>query len=95
MGVKWMDLPNFDDRPVLGPPCPGPNIHAWSLAIEEGQMSLYSGCEECEEGILGPMGGEDVGMGPIKGRLECHVERYYGGDVDVWWEFIPEGVQDA
>lgn len=88
-----MDPSEIDDRPIYDqPPCPGVNTHPWRLWIEEGKMVLTSGCVECEEGVLGPVGGEDVHMyAPIVGRLESHLEvyGYETPEYDHWWEFIP------
>ena len=85
--VDWQEI-DWDDRPVYGPPCPGIDTHRWNLAIEGGQMSLYSGCETCDDAVLSPVGGEDVEMRRITGSLRCHVEKAMG-EVDVWWEFVP------
>lgn len=91
----WVVLDPAD--PLLAPvydqpPCPGPTFHEWSLTIEEGRMALSSGCQECDDVVLTPMGGEDVEMATvIKGRLTSHLETYgwETPEYDHWWEFVP------
>lgn len=84
-------------QPVYGPRCPGIDTHPWTLVIEEGRMVLGSGCHDCDDAVLGPVGGEDVEMyTPITGTLKSHVE--VGGwetpEYNHWWEFVPTGIGD-
>lgn len=96
--IDW-GITHYDDRPFLGPPCPGPTSHAWRLNIEEGKMSLSSGCSDCDESVMGPYGGEDVHMvGTLTGTLNSHLETYPGGpwgttEYDHWWEFVPTAIE--
>jgi hypothetical protein len=99
MTEVWEDV-TFDDRPEYGPFCPSVNTHPWRLAIEEGKMILFSGCRDCDEAVLGPVGGEDVGMSiEIIGRLESHLDTIHCGwhstEYDHWWEFVPERIDDT
>ncbi len=68
--IEW-EVVDDDQMPLHGPPCGvTPNGHVWHLTIEEGQMSLTSGCAECDDAILGPCGGDDVYMGALlRGRM--------------------------
>lgn len=97
MAIKFerMDPDDPSLQPKHGPPCPGPNIHPWKLYIHEGRVSLNSGCADCEEAVMGPVGGEDVEMDiAVTGRLESHLETYgwETPEYDHWWEFIPTGI---
>ena len=87
----------FDDRPLLGPDCPGIDTHPWRLSVQEGRVVLESGCESCDEAVMGPVGGEDVNMDiNIVGRLKSHLEMYRTCDsteYDHWWVFVPERIE--
>lgn len=92
--MEWVEIPPDDPmlRPIYGPPCPGPLTHTWRLTVEEGQIALNSGCEECNDTVFGPVGGEDVFMqGEIVGTLASHLETYgwETPEYDHWWEFVP------
>lgn len=75
-------------------PCEvGPLGHEWELSVCEGRIGLTSGCAWCDDVVLGPVGGEDVEMDtPIVCKLTSHVEHYYGGDIDHWWELSPQRI---
>ena len=90
--VRSEDIP----EPLHGPPCRALVDHTWRLTVEEGRLGLRSGCDECDDAVWSPVGGEDIEMiGVIVGRLRSQVERYPGGDVDHWWEFVPERIEEA
>lgn len=97
--LDWVEMPAFDDRPIYGPRCPGIDTHPWRLSIYEGAMALTSGCAECDEAVLGPVGGEDVFMEvDIQGHLVSHLETYHtlnGTDYDHWWIFVPERIENS
>lgn len=95
--VRWVTV-DVDDRPVFGPPCPGPTSHRWSLTIEEGQVTLLSGCDDCQDVVFGPANGEDVAMNvTVSGRLDSHLERYgwETPEYDHWWEFVPTQIDGS
>ena len=89
---EWIEV-EFDDRPDLGPHCPGIDTHPWRLSVYEGRAVLSSGCAECDDAVMSPMGGEDVNMDVgIVGRLHSHLETYRMADsteYDHWWIFEP------
>lgn len=88
--IVWTDEPD-----MFGPPKPpacvaGPESHAWQFSLEEGQVTLTSGCNLCDDGLSDYIEPEDWEMEPIPVRLECHVEGPdYHGDTTVWWEIKP------
>jgi hypothetical protein len=87
-----------DERPYFGPPCPGPDVHAWTIVGEgDGALSIQSGCPDCDlwydmESLLAE----------IRGRLTLeHDHDATGGrcpnalrmlpcDCNFWWRFTPE-----
>lgn len=85
-----------DDRPVLGPPCPGPHIHRWTLILENEDLSLGCGCLACELSVdvLADVTAE------VRGRLSFEHEhgdrgcpnaiRFLPCDCNYWWRFTPE-----
>lgn len=89
--TEWVEVDPFDFPPEpYGPRCPGPGTHdTWELAIEEGQVTLTSGCKECEEGLGNYTNPEEYAMDAIPIELVCHVEDQ-GDDHYVWWEMIPK-----
>lgn len=91
-----MEIKPDEHKPLYGPFCPGLHLgKTWTLTIEEGQMGLSSGCPDCDDAVMGPVGGEDVFMtGTIKGHLVGHLETYgwESPEYDYWWEFIPDEV---
>lgn len=90
MFTDWVET---TPEPEYGPFCPGIHIDGvWEMYIEEGKVTLTSGCQECDSVVWDPCGGEDVlSEIVIKGHMQSHVERYID-DVDHWWEFIPEAI---
>ncbi len=104
--LKWEVIEGDDPRfaPEYGPPCPGLHLlkdthqNEWKLVIEEGQITLTSGCQDCDRVVWDPVGGEDLEMSiPIKGYLMSHVEvyGYETPEYNHWWEFIPEAIERA
>lgn len=93
---EWEEV-KFDDRPIQGPPCLGIHTHPWRLSVYEGRASLTSGCADCDEAVMGPVGGEDVNMEvEIQGHLVSHLETYRTVDsteYDHWWIFVPEQIE--
>lgn len=94
--IVWEEHPAFDNREVHGPPCPGLHIHRWSLSIEEGDIVLTSGCEECDWAFEH----DYVEMRPLTGRMVWEREHAPGDcpsfldgpcDHGYWVRFIPEG----
>lgn len=92
---EWNDTP-VDDRPLQGPACPGVQTHRWTLTINEGDIHLWSGCEECES-VWEP---HFVEMSELTGRLAWEHEHPPGQcpswlsgpcDHSTWLRFIPEG----
>lgn len=94
--MEWEIVMNPEEpQPVYGPPCPGPLTHTWRLTVEEGQVGLNSGCEDCNDVVMGSVGGEDVFMrGEVVGTLESHLETYgwETPEYDHWWEFVPVSI---
>jgi len=92
-------------RPVYGPPCGvGPTGHRWNLAIEEGKVTLWTGCEECDAAVIDPVGGDDVWMDQaIGGRMEfvpdcSNLGGWHGlrrCDCGWSWRFVPEQIGPA
>lgn len=98
--TEWeiIDADPNEMRPIHGPPCGvTPQGHTWRLDIEAGQVHLGSGCEECDEAVLGPMGVEDIFMDDITGTIEFIPEHEnLGGwhgmircDCGWCWQFTP------
>lgn len=85
--------------PLHGPPCPGVASHRWTLSVEEGDISLRSGCDECDA-IWEP---HYVEMGELPGRLSWEHDhepgrcpnalRFLPCDCNVWLQFTPEAGQ--
>ncbi len=101
--TEWIPIDPDDPAhwPEQGPRCPGIHLdkvaetNRWKLYVEEGKVTLTSGCQECDEVVWGPVGGEDIQMDvPVVGHLVSHVERYVD-DVDHWWVFVPEVIERA
>lgn len=94
--LDWAKIENFDDRPIYGPRCPGYTTHPWRLSVHEGRASLTSGCADCDEAVMGPVGGEDLEMEiEITGHLLSHLETYRTWDTteyDHWWIFVSESI---
>jgi hypothetical protein len=83
-------------RPIYGPFCSSPCDHTWTMTIQEGRVCLDSGCEDCNDGVMSSMGGEDVEVPTkIQGKLKAHVEKYGWETIeyDCWWEFIPTKIE--
>lgn len=100
-GITWEDMPE-PVEPSREPCKTGPAGHVWHLTIDEGAMGLTSGCEECAEAILGPIGGEDVFMlGAIVGKLVFNPDHpNLGGwhgltrcDCGWTWNFVSERIE--
>lgn len=106
--TDWQEVNDFDDRPVLGPPCGvGPDGHTWHLSFNSYAggdgigVSLTSGCEECDDAVLSATGGEEVYMsGEISGSLHFEPDcSNLGGwhgltrcDCGWQWRFDPEQI---
>lgn len=97
--LDFVEVPPDDLRPLHGPPCgAGPQGHTWHLGVEEGRVHLSSGCDECDEAVLGPMGVEDIFMDDIAGTIKFIPEHEnLGGwhgtircDCGYCWQFIPK-----
>lgn len=87
--------PNLPE-PFIGPPKPfsctaGWTSHAWTLDIEEGQLSLSTDeCRLCGD-ALAELEREYLG-GSFPVKLEFHKEiggSYQDPETYVWWEVIP------
>lgn len=94
--TEWVECELVE--PEHGPPCGvGPAGHKWTLTIEQGQVLLGSGCDECDDAVLGPVGIEVLEMRPLGGRLQFEQDHPPGGcpylfdicDHDHWWTFVP------
>lgn len=88
-----------DVEPVSGPPCGvHPGGHTWELSIQQGEICLTSGCEECDDAVLGPIGIDVLEVRPIAGRLAFEREHPEGQcpymfdicDHGYWWTFVPD-----
>ncbi len=90
-----VDPSEIDERPTLGPPCPGYSVHRWTLIIEDGSVLLGSGCDECDLHLAT----EEVTT-ELTGRLSFEHEhdggrcpnaiRFLPCDCNYWWRFTPE-----
>lgn len=78
-----------------------PEGHEWRLTIEQGDVTLTSGCTECDDLVLSPAGIDAIDLDvPVVGTLryeEDHPNR--GGwhglercDCSSRWVFAAEGV---
>lgn len=92
----WEIVETADEwEPVYDrPACPGPATHEWTLSIEEGEVGLHSGCQECDVTVEQEYLCMD---GSLKGRLVFTPEHpNLGGwhgltrcDCGWWWTFEP------
>lgn len=94
--IEWVDMdPNDPILQPTDPPCGDLLNHVWKLTVHEGRVSLDSGCEDCNDTVMSPVGGEDVAMDvAIVGTLTSHLEKY-GWETpgyDHWWEFHPNAI---
>lgn len=94
--IEWVEIdPNDPILQPAGPPCGDFNDHTWKLSVYEGRVALDSGCTECNDVVMMPVGGEDVCMEvAITGKVIGHLEKYgwETPEYDHWWEFVPDNV---
>lgn len=91
--LDWSD-PDDIERPEYGPPCPGPTTHRWTLRLESDDVSVRSGCAECDAWMETYMVDAE-----LVGRLTFEHEHeprpcpnFLDGPCDHawWWRFTPE-----
>lgn len=105
--IEWEVIDPADEARFTGnygPLCPGLHLNKgaetnrWILRVEEGRVSMTSGCADCDAVVWDPVGGEDIEMyDGIVGHLESHVEimGYETPEYDHWWVFVPEVIERA
>jgi len=81
-------------EPELGPPKPhecldGFLSHTWQMAIEEGQVSLFTDCHLCSEGIWHWVTSDELALDAIPVLLTPHVEGQGSDGVYTWIELTP------
>jgi hypothetical protein len=95
--IVWEEHPAFDDRPTYGPRCPGYETHRWTLGVEDGEIFLHSGCQDCDFAIefhevaahvTGRLSFEHA---HLPGRCPNFMQFIGPCDCDYWFRFIPEG----
>jgi len=95
MRVMWEVVSPVYDQPPKPLNCvDGWSSHEWQLSIEEGQPTLSTDCNLCEEGVNGIHGIERglYEMPPITVRIEMQVDLghpYYGIDPYWWLDITP------
>lgn len=101
--IKWDVEPGPIEQEHQEPPeCPvGFKGHTWTLSMVEGQVSVLSGCEVCDD-IWNQIGGEDFYMaGTITGSLVFEPDHPdLGGwhfdqrcDCGWQWRFEPSAIE--
>ncbi len=96
--IRWQPL---DDVPIDFGQCgAGPYSHTWTLIIEEGQLSLTSGCVYCDGAVFDTP--EIIfSDGRVLGRMECIPDHpdlggWHGTepcDCGWTWRFTPEYIE--
>lgn len=91
--IDWEVIEDIPESEAV-PPCPtGAFNHEWSFTLHEGKMILTSGCEQCDEEIVYPVGGEDFFMEDFKiiCKVDSHLETYgyETPEYDHWWNVTP------
>lgn len=77
-----------DYEPEYGPMRPrfcieGPEAHDWMFSLEEGSITLVSGCNLCDHGLFEEWESEEFEMAPIPVRLSVELEGQ--GDMSYTW----------
>lgn len=96
--IEWDEIDPAEEGPEHGPACPGPQTHRWELLIDDGGVSVGSGCADCDSWMEGYML-----AATLTGTLTFEHEHqgrpcpnYFGAcDCSYWWRFTPEQPADV
>jgi hypothetical protein len=76
----------------------GPEGHDWRMTVTEGHVGFGSGCDQCDDAVLGPIGNDALEMPTeVVGKIKFTPEHpnlggWHGDmrcDCGYWWEFTP------
>lgn len=88
----WMEF--TPEEPTYGPPHPGACVdgmisHIWTLTIEEGRVSLVSGCKLCDFGMdeYVPL---EMWSGEFPVKIDFITQHEYSGEADTYMEIEPD-----